>query len=217
MPLAAGENRVPHLASQVVAADLLRKAVIRGDLAAARREALRLAAIATAPDMAPGSPALTTAFGDAARAAADAQTLAQAGADVARVAAACGACHRSSGVHAALRTSPASRLGGVVGHMKEHELAADQLHAALVEPSDEQWRQGAEALTAAPLKRSLLPRDPHLTDAVFAAEQRTHDLAARAAGATTLAERVEIYGRLLAACADCHRLHERIWGPGEPR
>jgi hypothetical protein len=92
----------------------------------------------------------------------------------------------------------------------------DQLHAGLVEPSDTHWIQGADALLAAPLKRKQLPGDRRLTPEVFAAEARVHDLAARARGATSREQRIDTYAAILATCADCHRLHQDIWGPAPP-
>jgi cytochrome c553 len=217
IPVPASPERALHLASHAAAAELMRNAIIRGDLAALREPARRLAEGASNPDMAPAHPGATEAMRQAARAAAEAPDLTRAAAAAARLAGACGGCHRLSNVHAALPTSAGSTMGGVVGHMVDHQRAADELYAALVEPSELLWQQGANRLDVVPLRREKLPRDPKLTDALIAAEARVHELVARARQSMNLDERTGVYADILATCSTCHSLHARIWGPPSPR
>ncbi len=194
----------------------MRKAVIRGGLAEVRQAARRIDTEGETPGALPTEGGSSVeGFCAAARAIADAPDLDRAALGMARLAVACGDCHRSANIHSALRAGPSSGLGGGgVGHMLEHEQAADQLHSGLVEPSDPLWRRGAETLATAPLKKSQMPRDPKLTDAVFAAEKQAHEIADRAQRAATPCERVELYGRFRRVVRRVSRLHERMWGPG---
>lgn len=209
--------RALHLTNHATEADLVRKAVIRGDLIAVREPARRLADQIATPDMAPGNPAATDALRQAALSGAEAPDLPHAAFASARIAAACGSCHQASNVHTALRTQGPSTVGGVVGHMIEHQQAADELLAGLVEPSDRLWQEGAAHLERAPLKRDKLPRDSRLTDDVLAEEQRIHQLAARAREVPPGPERTELYAQVLSSCAECHALHQRVWGPSALR
>jgi cytochrome c553 len=101
--------------------------------------------------------------------------------------------------------------------MLEHQHAIEQMADGLIIPSAAQWKAGAEALKAVPLRASDLPKDPRLTRDVAAAEDRVHMLAEQAAGAEEASVRVNTYAQIISACAQCHGLHGRIWGPGLPK
>jgi hypothetical protein len=83
----------------------------------------------------------------------------------------------------------------------------------LIVPSSALWQGGAEELRTAPLQVSELPPDAKFTWQLEAAEERIHQLADEAARAGESSVRVSVYGRMLAACADCHSLNDAIWGP----
>jgi cytochrome c2 len=188
-------------------------AVIRGDLAAAKPAAT---ALANAPSPA-GLPAAAaphaTALKAAASRAAAATTLNGAATEVASMFATCGACHASAGTRPALPVSSPSGGGGVVGHMLAHQYAIDQMLQGLVLPSATLWRQGAEGLNMAPLRRSELPRDSALTRDVIAAEKRVHAMAEEAIATTEPAVRARQYAQILTTCAECHSAHRKVWGP----
>jgi hypothetical protein len=97
--------------------------------------------------------------------------------------------------------------------MLEHQRAVDELLQGLVVPSASQWSRGAERLRTAPLSPADLPADSGLAGSVRRADERVHQIAARAANATTPPARSGVYADLLTTCADCHSLHQRIWGP----
>ena len=104
-------------------------------------------------------------------------------------------------------------VGGLVGHMLEHQRAADEMLEGLFIPSETQWLRGANRFVAAPLRQQSLPRDPRLTPGIRKAEERVHQLAERARQATAWQDRGQIYAEMLTTCASCHSLHGVVWGP----
>ncbi|HQZ39698.1 MAG TPA: hypothetical protein PLH72_11730 [Vicinamibacterales bacterium] len=133
-------------------------AVIRGDLAAVGPAARALATLDDQQFPA-GAPDQVKAMKAAAARAADATDALAAGRATAEMLTACGNCHRTVGTRPAVPARPRPEVGGVVGHMLEHQLAADQLLEGLVIPSDTLWRAGARALMVAPLNPRELPVD----------------------------------------------------------
>lgn len=195
----------------------IQDAVIRGDLAAVTPAA---AALAKAPAPA-GLPVVAaphaTALKDAASRAAAATTLSAASNEVASMFATCGACHGAVGTRPGLPVPSPAAPGGVVGHMRDHQRAIDQMMQGLVLPSAALWRQGAEGLKAAPLRRAELPRDAALTREVIAAEQRVHGMADEAIATTEPTARARQYAQILTTCAECHSAHRKVWGPSGVR
>jgi hypothetical protein len=61
-----------------------------------------------------------------------------------------------------------------------------------------------------------LPRDKKLTPELLRVEEAVHRIAEEAVAAETPESRTRVYSTLLARCADCHGLHNRIWGPKGP-
>jgi hypothetical protein len=104
-------------------------------------------------------------------------------------------------------------VGGIVGHMLEHQVAIEDLVQGLVLPSDTHWQRGIERLRSAPLQTGDLPADRRLSQQVRQAETEVHRIVDRAASAATDIERADAYARLLTTCAECHSLHRAIWGP----
>jgi hypothetical protein len=100
--------------------------------------------------------------------------------------------------------------------MLEHQWAVDLMYQGLAGPSDELWTKGVEALQAAPLSATDLPKDASLTAEIVASEKKIHDQAAKALKTTDLGTRVALYSEVLGECATCHSLHGRVWGPGLP-
>ena len=188
-------------------------AVIRGDLAAVRGPAARLGEIAIPPAM-PATQAapFVESVRAAGRRAAAATTVASAAQATASMVTECANCHRSVGVFPSPATPRAPEVGGLVGHMLEHQRAADEMLEALVIPSASRWRIGAERLRATALQPRQLPRDPKLTAEVRQAEADVHKLAGQAIAADTVDSRVSTYVQLLTACAKCHSLR-KVWGP----
>lgn len=208
-----GSETAQSMRSHFDEATRIHEAVVRGDLDAAREPARRLAAYDAdawpmegrryVAGLALAAARVSTAADVSAAAAATASMLVS-----------CGDCHRATG----RRPAPAAvsqrfEVGGVVGHMIEHEAAVDALYRGLVIPSLQDWRDGARRLQMAPLRSGSLPRDPNLTGRVLASEKRVHDLAARAATADNQTRRATAYAELITQCAGCHALHPTVWGP----
>jgi mono/diheme cytochrome c family protein len=132
---------------------------------------------------------------------------------VARVGAACGACHTS------LRTGPRypeGTRGGpppaehdVAGRMRRHRWAADRLWEGLIGPSDEAWRAGAQVLRDAALYTDALTQDVAQYEQVTKLAWTVHEVGARADVMRDRHQRAELYGQLLGTCARCHAL---LWG-----
>lgn len=200
-----------HHFGQVV---LIHEAVIRGDLPAVKAPAIEVAAVV----MPAGMPATATPFVLAIRRAgqraADATTLAAAAEATVAMVTECANCHRAVGVFPAPSRPATHDVGAIVGHMLEHQRAADDMLVGLMIPSPSQWRTGAERLRAAPLRPAELPRDSKLTDYVREADVEVHRIADQASAAETPDQRAAAYLELLTSCAKCHSLHSKVWGPG---
>lgn len=192
-------------------------AVVRGDLEAVKEPATWLAAHEASKELDKASASQVSMMRQAARKAAEATDIPTAANATASMLAACGECHRAAAVVPPMAAVGGTQLGGVVGHMLKHQQAIDRMANGLVIPSAAEWKAGAEELKAVPLRSSDLPRDPKLTREVAAAEDRVHMLAEQAASATEAQARVNTYAQIISACAQCHGLHGRIWGPGLPK
>jgi cytochrome c553 len=149
----------------------------------------------------------------AAQQAAEAKDIVSAAFSTAVMLTTCGDCHRAVGTMPSAPLTPRPELGGVVGHMLQHQRAADQILQGLIVPSNTLWRAGAEALVAAPLHPSDLPVDATLRQKMAPVEERIHRLAGAAAQVTDSRARASFYAQILAGCADCHRLGPKVWGP----
>jgi mono/diheme cytochrome c family protein len=207
-------ERLAAMRHHFVQVTLIHEAIIRGDRPAISGPAWELARM----PMPPGTPPLTAPFvariGSAAARAAGAPDLASAAAATTEMLLQCGECHRAAGILPAPSTTKRPEVGGIVGHMLEHQRAVDELLQGLVVPSLSQWRQGVERLKVAPLKPGDYPPDRALTNDLKRADARVHQIADRAARAADAPARAAVYADLLTTCAQCHGLHRRVWGPG---
>lgn len=192
---------------------LIHEAVIRGDLDAVREPARVLAEAEAPRGLAKPTEPQVAAMRLAATRAADAQDLTSAAAATASMLRSCGECHRAAGTMPAAATPKRPEVGGAVGHMIEHQRAADEMLEGLFVPSETQWMRGAARLGGAPLRQQSLPSDKKLTPEIRKAEERVHQLAERATKATAWTDRGDVYAQMLTTCASCHSLHGVVWGP----
>lgn len=127
---------------------------------------------------------------------------------VARVAAACGSCHRSMkrGPTYEVVTGPPADGNPLATRMLRHTWAADRLWDGLVGPSDQSWRAGASVLRDAPLFTDALTHDVAQYEPVTKLAWTVHELGARANSARDQSVRAALYGELLGTCASCHKL-----------
>ena len=208
-------ERMAQMQHHFVQVGLVHEALIRGDLPAVRAAA-RLMADAEAPrDVAASTSQYVAAMRLGAQRAANAQDLATGAAGTVSMLLSCGACHRTAGTMPAPLTPKRPAVGGLVGHMLEHQRAADEMLEGLVIPSLSQWFSGATRLAAAPLRPEKLPPDKKLTPEIRQAEARLHQLTERALKAGSEKDRGDVYAQMLTACASCHSLHG-VWGPRSP-
>jgi nitrate/TMAO reductase-like tetraheme cytochrome c subunit len=116
-------------------------------------------------------------------------------------------------VPVAVSTPAGHDVGGIVGHMLEHQRAVDDLLQGLIVPSATHWKQGAERLRQA----ALLPDGKMPSAAESSAEAHAHAIAKQAEGDADSAARAVRYAQIVGTCADCHKLHSQIWGPTRGR
>lgn len=210
-------DRAAHMQAHYSQVLTVHAAVIRGDLTAARAPATWLAeheAPASLPD---GSAPFVAQMRRAARRTAQASTVLEAALGTADMLKTCGDCHRGVGTMPSVAVSRGSDVGGIVGHMLAHQRAAAEMLQGLVVPSSAMWRAGTSGFSGAPLRSDRLPLDPKLTPELAASERRIHELAAQAGKTDERGARAVFYGQMIARCADCHALHRKVWGPGNPR
>ena len=212
-PLIPSADRAAFMRQHFGTVMAVHEAVIRGDVAAARDQAR---ALVDRPDP-PGLPAAAAPYLATMRAAAaglaTVDELENAASATASMLGLCGDCHRAIGILPATGPPQTSAVGGAVGHMLAHKRAVDLMVEGLTMPSASAWRQGAEALGSAPLRREALPRDAKLTKEILDAEQWVHELAGRASQATDVRTRIYVYSELIESCGTCHGLHGNVWGP----
>ena len=134
-----------------------------------------------------------------------ASDLKEAGRDVGLVARTCGDCHTSFGRPGILVEPPGAMSSGAHASMRRHQWAMDRLWDALVVPSDDAWNAGALALAEAPLVPEQLTPSKSPAPRVEELAQTVHDLGLKAASADRGDARAEVYGELLATCAECHK------------
>lgn len=206
----------PRMREHFTRGAAIRDAVVRGDLEAARSSAQWIAEHPQ-QDLPPSA---LPHIGDVQRLAGEvaaAPDLSQAALGLARLSAACGACHTAVGATPTLMAAlPRGEDNTVAGRMRKHYRAADLLYRGLVVPSTHSWNAGAEALSADPstldLTRGTAPRPEIAT-----LTQRLHDLAGQARTAEDPKTRVEVYARMLETCSECHTRQGVHIDAGPPR
>ena len=208
-------DRLAQMRHHFTQVGLVYEAVIRGDLPGLGDPAKRLADFEQPLSVAPATAQYVLAIQAAAKRAVDARDLPSAASATASMLLSCGNCHRVSGTMPVPTTPKRPDVGGLVGHMLEHQRAVDEMLEGLFIPSESQWIRGATRFRAAPLQRQSMPRDRKLTRDILLAEERVHQLADRAIKAEGWSDRAEIYAQVLSTCANCHSLHKVVWGPGK--
>lgn len=211
---------IKHMHDHLAQVQQIQHAVIRGDLEGASNAARTFAdhqELTGLPEKVRGT---IEDMRKAAQEVSGATTLEVASSATGRMVAQCGSCHSAMGAKPAL-PAPAAAQGqpanAIETKMLDHQHAVDMLYAGLVAPSDEMWRKGAEALKASPLKADAFPADAQLSKEALDAQLQTHEVAEKAASASTATARAGIYGSLIGGCASCHALSGRVLGQGVPK
>jgi len=192
-------------------ADAMRDAVARGDLDEAKGDAKLLSALRIAGPGGPRWDRLLDTLRAAATQVAGDSKLADAARDIGTVARACADCHETFGRSRVLVEQMSARAAGVRAFMLRHQWGAERLWEGLVVPSGDAWSAGAVALSEDPLAPE--PFGPDKTANVRELAQTVHDLGRRASLIEHPGERADLYGSILATCADCH---QQLGGGPEP-
>ena len=221
-PPARGAAGAPQISPSQSRAELMRHhfdsavgardAVIRGDLSVARSDARALLSEPDPPGIPESGAPHLKAFRAEAERAVKAVDLEQAAAATSSMLATCGDCHRAVGTMPARPTPPEPTIGGVLGHMEEHKVAAELMAQGLTTPSTSLWMDGADALVTAPLHKADLPDTAKISRDALTAEASIHALATRARATSDTAGRVRVYSALIVACSTCHAANGRA-GP----
>ena len=189
------------------------EALIRGDLTGVMAPAGELARMQTPIAF----PEVGAPFADAIRQAAwritQATSLRGAAAETVALTSQCAACHRTVGIFPAPSSPRRPTLSNIVGHMQEHQRAADDMLEGLVIPSASRWQQAADELASLPPDKDEWPKDKRLTDDARKADAAIHGMANRVRAATSLPDRSDAYVDFVNACAACHVLGKGAWGP----
>ncbi len=195
----------------------MQDAVIRGDLDAVAEPANWIVSH-DAPALPAGTENFAPDMRKIAAMAAGAKDVKAAATATAQLVASCGACHRAVTTPVAW-PEPVKPAGapGIDAHMLEHQWAVDLMYQGLAMPSADAWKKGIEALKASPMAATDLPKDEKLTKEIQAFEKKVHELATKAAAAADVGSQVAVYAETIAACAGCHGLHGKVWGPGIPK
>jgi cytochrome c553 len=206
----------PHMREHFAKGAAIRDAVIRADLEGVRAPA-RWLADHPQEDVPQSAQPNVLEMRRLAAAVAAAKDLPQAARGVARLAAACGACHTAVEVTPTLMAAiPRGEDETPAGHMRKHDRAADLLYRGLVVPSEHSWNSGANALAGDPASLDLR-RGPTARPEIEALAKRLHGLAGEAGKAGDSKARTEIYGRMLETCSDCHKRQKVVIPQGANR
>lgn len=204
--LAAAQSTTPPVVEEMherfttlVAA---RDAVIRGDLAKARTEAVWLTDLGSGTHVPkPWRPYLAN-LNESTQLLAGSADLPGAARGVANAALACAECHGAAGGGPSLanqdQVPPQTWSAGQ--NMPLHKWAMDWLWIGLLANSDEAWLRGAKELDDQP----IAPKFEGAPKGLQELEQLVYVLAGKAVTTTDPTERAELYGNLIATCSQCH-------------
>ncbi len=180
--------------------ELIRIAVINGNLSKAVGPAKKLAASDEGKKLKKGGPALAAMKKAASRigTSVDIPAAAAATADIGK---ACGACHRK-GAGPKVEVSATPTAGkSLKSRMRRHVWATDRLWEGLYGPSEAAWKAGAEALSGEPFPKAVYKKGGvHARSAA----DRLKRLVGDAATQKTPDARAKMYASLLETCSSCH-------------
>ena len=186
----------------------IRLAIIQGDLQRAKVIARIVAEGGDATGLPASAAMYITEMRDHAREVADANDVTVAALGTARMAGACGNCHRAThgGPHYSVVGRPEQGAGPLSAAMERHYWAADRMWEGLIGPTDSAWAAGALALADLPNYQRQIRASPRDSADVQALAQQLHQVAVRASLASADNAREEVYGEFLATCATCHQI-----------
>ncbi|MCA9684761.1 MAG: hypothetical protein KC457_21430 [Myxococcales bacterium] len=142
---------------------------------------------------------------EAARAASEAENLAQAAAAAGRLVETCGSCHAAIGRGPKFADAPAVPAGDDThSRMLRHQWAAQRMREGMIGASDERWRLGAGAVSQAPPEPCPIPDAEVLDAETLKLREKIYELGAKALATEGAEQRAAVYGEYLSTCAGCH-------------
>lgn len=217
-PAATAADVSRHMHEHLGRVSTMQDAVIRGDMEAAAEPARWIADHEPTAGLPAGMEPILADMKKSAAVVAEAKDFQNAATATAMVISYCGACHAAAKVTPAIAEPPVPVAeASVASHMMEHQRATELMYQGLVMPSDERWQKGLASMQTTPLAEKDLPKDEKLTKEVAGLEKKVHEMASSAKTATDIGTKVAFYGEYIGACAGCHHLHGKVWGPGLPK
>lgn len=185
--------------ARFTASRAIEQAIAFGDLDRARSEARTIAEY-TEPDVLPQWQPYFRNIQDAARQIEATKDLVAAAKTTAYLGGACAKCHAATSAKIVFaKAPPPTDERRLAGQMAGHQWAVTRMWEGLIGPSNERWLSGARLLATSSLP--ITAESDQLGIADDAARVRLY--ANRALKAKP-GDRAELYGALLATCAQCH-------------
>ena len=196
-----------YMQETFVRTEVIQRALIAGDLDRVRVEARWIVDRPQAKGIPSGWDPFVARMKTAATTIAQATTTRSMGHGVGSLGAVCGDCHSSLNVTVAFPSVPApAKSGDLRQRMRRHQWGTDRFWDALVTSDNEVWVSGAEVFerNGGDLTDGT-PGDPHLLDQ----EVPLRRLGAEARRAPDSPTRIELYAKVVSACATCHHTARR--------
>ena len=199
-----GEALLARMHRQFDDVRAIHRALVFGDLPAARRRARALARMPRPEGLVEGEAAVER-IRRTARRLGTARSQVEARRRLAAIAVACAGCHEDVADASRFLWAPEPEDdGSAAARMARHRWASESAWMGLVAPSDRRWREGMDALAAIPLPVEAISDDRERYPTI---ERWSRELAARAARARQLDDQ-GARGRALAGltelCVACH-------------
>ncbi len=186
-------------------------ALVRGDMVRARSEAEWLATHQDTRGLPEGSDRYSVLMKTNATQVSEASDLRDGAMAAARMAGACGDCHREYSVDPRfLRGVQPPGGSGAKAEMALHVWASERMWNGLVGPNENAWISGASALKTGWLSPQDVVADPRTRERVRELTQQVYELGNRAEKLSDSGARAEVYGEFLTTCIDCHQLTAAI-------
>ena len=186
-------------------------ALVRGDMERARMGAEWLATHQDTRGLPGGSDRYTVLMKTNAAQVSEASDLREGAMAAARMASACGDCHREYSVNPRFIRGVQPPGGtGAKAEMALHVWASERMWNGLVGPNKNAWTSGASALKTGWLSPQDVVADPATRERVRELTQQVYELGNRAEKLSDPQARAEVYGEFLTTCIDCHQLTSAI-------
>ncbi len=195
-----------HMHEQFVALKDVQKALIMGDLAAARRHGETLQNLTAEGDPGPWEERMSFVRERAGRLVA-AETPAAARRLTAELATYCADCHMVDADESLfVPDAQPPDDGTLAARMARHQWGADAMWLGLIAPSSDPWRDGLAVMAAVPAAPAEISSDPTRHADFERLGRRLADLASRAGPLPGQGDRAEAFADIIDVCAACHAI-----------